>query len=179
MSGGGIGLTLREAAPADARALAALGERGFVAKFGHMYRADDLAGFLAAHHAEAPVAVEIADPAMRVQLAELDGTLAGFCKLVLACGWPEHARGRVAVELKQLYVAPDLLGGGIGAALTAWALAEAAALGADEVQLSVWSGNTDAQRFYARHGFAHVADTEFWVGAQRDEEFLYARMLGW
>jgi len=81
------------------------------------------------------------------------------------------------VELKQLYTAPDKTGSGIGAALMEWAEAQARQFGADEIQLSVWSGNHGAQRFYARHGFAKVADTEFWVGSQRDEEFLFARML--
>jgi diamine N-acetyltransferase len=45
------------------------------------------------------------------------------------------------------------------------------------MQLSVWSGNVDAQRFYARHGFAKVADVTFRVGAQIDHEFLLARRL--
>ncbi len=103
--------------------------------------------------------------------------MAGYCKLVRACGWPEHARGRTTIELKQLYTAAGATGGGIGTALIDWALAEARAEGADEIQLSVWSGNTDAQRFYHRHGFAQVADTYFWVGEQRDEEFLFARMI--
>jgi len=58
-----------------------------------------------------------------------------------------------------------------------WALAEALGFGADEVQLSVWSGNHGAQRFYRRYGFEHVADIEFWVGEQCDEEFLFAKML--
>jgi ribosomal protein S18 acetylase RimI-like enzyme len=54
-----------------------------------------------------------------------------------------------------------------------WAMVEARAYGADAIQLSVWSGNTDAQRFYARYGFVKVADIEFWVGEQCDEEFLF------
>ncbi|MFM5953915.1 MAG: GNAT family N-acetyltransferase, partial [Novosphingobium sp.] len=31
--------------------------------------------------------------------------------------------------------------------------------------------------FYARYGFAKVADITFRVGEQLDEEFLFARML--
>ena len=103
--------------------------------------------------------------------------MVGFCKLVMACGWPEHLRGTRAIELKQLYLEPALLGGGIGKRLMDWALAEARDDGADEMQLSVWSGNDGAQRFYARYGFEKVADIEFWVGNQCDEEFLYARIL--
>ena len=65
-------------------------------------------------------------------------------------GWPEHARGMRAMELKQLYTDPQLTGHGIGAALIDWAMAETKARGADEIQLSVWSGNHGAQKFYAR-----------------------------
>ena len=50
-------------------------------------------------------------------------------------------------------------------------------IGADEMQLSVWSGNHGAQRFYARYGFEKVADVHFWVGAHRDDEFLLSLML--
>jgi ribosomal protein S18 acetylase RimI-like enzyme len=58
-----------------------------------------------------------------------------------------------------------------------WIMDHARARGADEVQLSVWSGNPGAQRFYARYGFSKVADIHFMVGSHRDEEFLFARML--
>ena len=170
-------MILRPALPADAAALAALGRDSFVAKFGDMYRPQDLAAFLAETHAEGVVVREIVKPLVRYRLAERDGALAGYCKLGLACGWPEHARGRHAIELKQLYTAPGATGGGIGSALMDWALDEAHAKGADEVQLSVWSGNTGAQRFYERYGFAKVADIHFWVGEQRDDEFLFARMI--
>lgn len=170
-------LTLRPATPADAPALARLGADSFVAKFGHLYRPEDLAGFLAESHGEATVAGQIADPGMRVMLAERDGRLAGFCKLVMACGWPEHARGQRGIELKQLYTDAAATGQGIGARLMERALEEAARFGADEIQLSVYSENPGAQKFYARYGFVQVADIHFMVGEQRDEEFLFARMV--
>ena len=170
-------MNLRLAAAADAAALADLGARSFVAKFGYMYTPEDLADFLADSHSEAKAAKEIADPSMRVFLAEEKGRLLGFCKLVLACGWPDHARGQSVIELKQLYTDPQTTGRGIGTALMDRALEIAREQAADEVQLSVWSGNEGAQRFYARYGFAKVADIYFMVGEQRDDEFLYARMM--
>lgn len=170
-------MNLRPATPDDAPALSRLGTDSFVVKFGHLYSADNLANFLAGSHSEARVAKEIADPALRVMLAEADGKLLGFCKLVMACGWPDHARGTAVIELKQLYTDPDATGQSIGAALMDWALAEAARFGADEIQLSVYSDNPGAQKFYARYGFEKVADIHFMVGEQRDEEFLFARVL--
>lgn len=170
-------MELRLARPADAATLAELGARSFEAKFGHLYHPEDLAAFLGESHGEAKVTREIADPQMQVMLAVEGERLLGFCKLALACGWPEHARGSRAIELKQLYTDPAATGQGIGARLMDWALGEARRSGADEIQLSVWSGNLGAQKFYERYGFEKVADIHFMVGQQRDEEFLFSRLV--
>lgn len=170
-------MELRLARPADARALADLGARSFEAKFGHLYRPEDLSAFLRESHSEAKVTREIADPQMRVMLATNGERLLGFCKLVMVSGWPEHARGSKAIELKQLYTDPAATGQGIGGGLIDWALDEAHRFSADEIQLSVWSGNHGAQKFYERYGFEKIADIHFMVGRQRDEEFLFARLL--
>jgi ribosomal protein S18 acetylase RimI-like enzyme len=168
----------RDATSDDAADLAALGRDAFCAAFAHLYSEQDLSAFLAASHTPAKVAAEIADPGMRVRLATAhDGELLGYCKLVLACGWPEHARSSNVVELKQLYTAPGATNRGIGAALMDWALSEATAWGAGEMQLSVYSENGRAQRFYARYGFEKLADIHFLVGEQRDEEYLFAKLL--
>lgn len=170
-------LTLRAATTADIPALSALGRDSFVAKFGDMYRPEDLAAFLEEAHSEHAVAAELAHPERRYRLAEIDGALAGYCKLAVPSTLAEFDTAARPIEIKQLYTAPGLTGKGIGAALMAWALAEARAWDADAIQLSVWSGNEDAQRFYARYGFVKVADIQFWVGEQCDEEFLFALRL--
>ncbi len=171
-------MKLRSATPADAAALARLGRDAFCASFAHLYREEDLQAFLAAAHSPEKVAAEIADPAMAIVLAVADeGALLGYCKLVLACGWPEHARAQPVVEIKQFYTQPHATGRGIGAALMDWTLAEAQRQGAKEIQLSVWSENHGGQRFYARYGFIKIADIHFIVGQQRDEEFLFAKLL--
>lgn len=169
-------IATRPATADDTPALARLGRESFVAKFGHLYKPEDLSRFLAEVHSEAAVAGAMADPLCLYRLAE-DHDLTGYCKLWLACGWPDHARGQRPIELKQLYTAPDTIGRGIGTALMDWALAEARARGADEIQLSVWSENLGAQRFYARYGFEKQADIHFAVGDQLDEEFLFSLML--
>lgn len=168
---------LRDALPADAAALARLGREAFTAKFGHLYDPADLSTFLGEVHCEAAVARGIADPQVLYRVAEREGALLAWCRIDLACGWPQHARGQHVVELRQLYTAPGLTGSGLGGALMDWAMQAARDRCADEMQISVWSGNLGAQRFYARYGFARVADIHFMVGRQRDEEYLFARML--
>ena len=168
---------LRPLRSADIPALARLGRESFIAKFGTLYSREDLAVFLESTHSETVVAAEFAAPDKLYRVAEQDGELVGYAKLGLACGWPEHARGKHTIELKQLYTAPEMGGRGLGTALMAWVLAEARERGADEIQLSVWSGNDGAQRFYARYGFEKVADITFRVGQQLDEEFLFSLLL--
>lgn len=165
-------MILRPASSSDAAALATLGRDSFVAAFGHLYAKDNLDAFLAAHKTEAAYAAKLADPGTRAMLAEMDGVLAGFCILTRPSEFASNSDATNPVALQQLYTDPGRTGEGIGARLMDWALAEARALEADAVQLSVWSGNLGAQRFYARYGFARIADIEFLVGSHRDEEFL-------
>lgn len=167
-------MTLRPPTSVDVPALAALGRDSFTAAFGHLYAPEDLAAFLDKVHDEAEVARRIADPARVYALAESGGALAGYCQLVLADQFDHPTDAAFAVTLSQLYCAGGHTGSGVGSALMDWALGEARARGADEVRLSVWAGNYGAQRFYARHGFAKVADIDFWVGNQRDDEILMA-----
>ena len=167
-------LVIRAATAADVPALAALGRDSFVAKFGDMYRPADLAAFLAETHSPDAVTAELAHPQRRYRLAEIDGALAGYCKLAIPSSLAEHGEALRPIEIKQLYTAPGMTGKGIGAALMDWAMEQARAADADAIQLSVWSGNADAQRFYARYGFAKVGDITFRVGEQIDEEFLFA-----
>lgn len=166
-------MTLRLATPADAAAIGQLGRDSFVAAFGHLYRPDDLARFLDQAYALEAVAAEIADPAITHCLAVQEGgALAGFAKLKQPGGYGAHSDAQRPIALGQLYTDPALTGQGIGAELIAWAIGEGRRRGCDAMHLSVWAENHGAQRFYARHGFAKIADIDFWVGSHRDEEFL-------
>jgi ribosomal protein S18 acetylase RimI-like enzyme len=170
-------MILRPALPADAEMLAALGRDSFVAAFGHLYSAEDLGLFLDTHKTPAAYSRYIADSGVRIALAESNGRPAGFCILVERSEFVEHSDAETPVALSQLYCAPGRSGEGIGAALMDWALSEAQTLGADAIQLSVWSGNAGAQRFYARYGFEKIADIHFMVGNHRDDEYLLEKRL--
>jgi len=172
-------MILRDALPQDAEALAELGRASFCATFGHLYDPADLAAFLEEVHAVPAVAAEISDPAIFHQLAVDPATeaLIGYVKLKHPGGYAGYSDAANPITLGQLYTAPGRTGEGIGAALMDWALALARGKGADAVQLSVWSENTRAQRFYQRYGFAKIADIDFYVGNTRDDEFLYELRL--
>lgn len=159
----------RDAERADAAALAELGRDTFVETFGHLYRPDDLALFLASHNA-ADWAAEITDPAYAVRIGEADGRLVAYAKV----GPPKlpFATGAGAIELRQFYVRRPWQGQGLADALMDWALGEARRRGAAEMYLSVFTDNHRARRFYARHGFTEVGPYAFMVGSHADEDIV-------
>ncbi len=171
-------MILRAATFADVPTLSALGRDSFCAAFEDLYRPEDLASFLGEAYSQAKVASEVAAPECIYCLAEDGGKLLGYCKMVMPSNYAEYSSASNPIALGQLYTAAGMTGKGIGAALMEWALDEAKACQADAVQLSVYSENYGAQRFYQRYGFGKIADIGFWVGQQRDAEFLYELRLG-
>src|SRR5690606_2320238 len=98
-------LILRPATEADVPALAALARDSFVAAFGHLYKTEDLSAFLDEWRTEDAYRKALANPAKRVQLAELDGTLAAYALIVLGQSFDERPEPRPErpVFLSQLY----------------------------------------------------------------------------
>lgn len=170
---------LRPATASDAEALAKLGRESFIAAFGHLYRPEDLEGFLEEYRTPAAFNAHLADPPTLIQVAEVDGRLAAYSLIVRghAMDGRPDPQPRKPVYLSQLYCAGDMTGHGLGATLIEWAIAAAREWGADVLQLSVYSENFGAQRFYQRYGFKKIADIDFWVGNHRDDEFLYELSL--
>jgi ribosomal protein S18 acetylase RimI-like enzyme len=170
-------MILRPATEADIPALAQLGSESFVAKFGQLYREEDLNSFLDQVYSESAIAADIADPLRTHCLAAEGEDLLGYCKLGLKSNYADHSDVDNAIDLMQLYTQPGLTGRGIGAALMDWALDEAKARRVEAILLTVFSENFGAQRFYERYGFSKIADIYFMVGTHRDDEFLYELKL--
>lgn len=164
-----MSLDFRDAGPADAEALAALGRRSFTETFGHLYKHEDLAAFLAAHTTEAWQA-QLADRSFAIRLGEADGVPAAYLKLGPA-SLPFKAT-RPFIELRQLYVLEPWQGSGAAHELMRWAMAEAKARGAKDVYLSVFTDNHRARRFYERYGFSFVQTYAFMVGSHADEDHI-------
>lgn len=172
-------ILLRDAVPEDAESLARLGRDSFCHAFEHLYRPQDLQPFLEEVYSVEAVAREIADPGIRHQLTQdaPGAAPSAFIKVKYESPYAEHSSAKNPLCLGQLYTDPARTGEGLGAALMDWCLDLAKQRGCDAVQLSVYSDNPGAQRFYQRYGFKKIADISFWVGEQRDHEFLYELRL--
>lgn len=102
----------------------------------------------------------LADPGMRLVVAERAGHLAGFAQLRVDA---PHAclPGRRGAELDRLYVQEPFTGRGVGRRLLQEAERLAAALGAQAMWLTAYVGNARALAFYPRQGYADAGATVF------------------
>ena len=167
-------ITCRDAVPADAPALVDLARASFTETFGHLYRPDDLAAFLAGHTLER-WATELSDPAYAVRIGEADGRAVAYAKLAPP-SLPVEPQGP-AIELRQFYLLKPFQGQGHADALMAWTIDTARARGAAELFLSVFVDNHRARRFYERYGFERVGVYAFMVGSHADEDDLMRLVL--
>lgn len=165
-------ISIAKANLATATRLAALGRQTFTETFAADNTPEDLAEFLDQAYGPELQLSELQQARYTFLLAEMQGQLVGYAKL-----WRDSPLGTAAgepilgrLEIKQLYVAEDWIGTGLGAALMRRVLEIAQAESCPAIVLGVWERNERAQAFYQRFGFREVGEIEFRLGqdVQRD-----------
>lgn len=170
-----MNIVYRDATVDDAEAIAVFARGSWLNTFGHLpYPAHDLRNYLEAKYGAVHQRAEIADPETRYRLALRDGVLVGYCMMGALHLPVEDERG---VELHRLYVDESVKGGGVSHELMRDCVAWARGKGASAIYLSVWEDNARAQRFYARHGFAHFGEWKFMIGETADRDFIWKLAL--
>lgn len=169
---------LRRAEPADAAALALVAAATFLETYAGEISAEDMVAHCADKCAAALFARWAASPDHLLTIAEHAGSGAplGYAALtppelppnLLTWGGPG------LIELRRIYGLLPAIGGGLGPALIAQAIADARALGKTRLALGVNPRNARARAFYERHGFRIVGEREFRVGAMRFVDPVYA-----
>jgi len=172
-------ISVAKANPATATRLATLGRQTFLETFTDAAPAADIAVFLDQVYGPNIQLAELRDPRYTYLLAEMQGELVGFTKLWRdsALGLPD---GEVAVgrlEIKQLYVAQDWIGTGLGAALMRRCLTLAEAEHAAALVLGVWEHNQRARTFYERFGFKVIGQHEFHIGTDVSTDLIMRKGL--
>jgi len=173
-------VNIRPAVTGDAPALSRVGAATFRDTFEGTNTPEDMARYLADAFTPERQAVEIADPAGTVLLAEHHGEagpeLIGYAHLVSG-PVPAAVRGAAPLELKRLYVTRACQGKGVAQALMDAALEAARARGAQTLWLGVWERNPRAVAFYAKYGFVRVGQHTFVLGGDAQTDWLFARRL--
>lgn len=159
-------IQLRACGAGDAAALALLGQATFLETFAGILDGADILAHCARQHDSALYRDWLADPAMRLWLAEVKPGGAPVGYLVLSPSTLTLAEPRAGdLEIKRVYLLHRFQGQRVGRRLMDAALQHARATGAGRVLLGVYADNHAAQAFYRGCGFAQVGVRTFRIGA--------------
>jgi ribosomal protein S18 acetylase RimI-like enzyme len=172
-------MLVRPALPADAQALASLGERLWRETYTGLIPASNLELHLAQTFGPAQQTAELADPTCTMLLLETDDTLLGYA--LLRAHGPGEGQSLVSfhnpLEVARFYVDSALHGQGAAQALMTALLAQAIQAGHDGLWLQVWEQNPRAIRFYAKAGFLDAGGASYRIGHQVDRDRVLVHTL--
>ena len=170
------GVSLREAIPNDAHALAELAEATFRAAFAAQNTAEDMASHCAANYSEALQGAEIARDDYRTFVMESQGRLIAYAQLRDGSA-PSCVAGDSPIEIQRLYVDAAWHGRGIAPRLMQACLDAARSQGKKTVWLGVWEQNPRAIAFYTKFGFTYVGTHTFVVGRDPQTDLIMQRTV--
>lgn len=170
--------SIRHATLDDAKSLTDLSYTTFWDAFAHHPKnaPDDLAYYMRQAFNIEQITTELSDPKAIFLIAEIDGELAGYAKLILDNTEPGITAEK-PIELNRLYSQQKFLGQGVGQTLMDACFELAEEQGFDTIWLGVWEFNPRAQRFYEKNGFSFVGKHTFVLGTDPQTDLLMQRSL--
>jgi diamine N-acetyltransferase len=119
---------------------------------------------------------ELNDPRAIFVLAEVEGRLAGYAKL-LPEEAPECIHGDAPIEIVRFYVDLPWHGSGLASALMELCLGEVEQRGFKTIYLGVWERNFRAQAFYRKWNFVRAGEHIFQMGADPQTDWWMIRRI--
>ena len=114
---------------------------------------------------------EMENPAARFFFLYYGGKLAGYVKINTENAQTE-LQDPEALEIERIYVRKSFQGKGLGT----WLLERIKSLGREErkkyLWLGVWEENREAIRFYKRHGFVTFGKHPYYIGSDRQMDWM-------
>jgi GNAT superfamily N-acetyltransferase len=169
-------IIIRTATAIDNMLLAEIGAQTFYDSFAAQNTPENMAAYLAGSFSPGIQEQELADPASRFLIAEMDGITVGYARLKTGEA-PAVVPGQKPIEIVRFYARKPWIGRGVGAALMQACLYEAKTAGCDVIWLGVWEENPRAVAFYQKWGFNEVGKAVFQLGDDPQRDLLMARRI--
>ncbi|MFN7118992.1 MAG: GNAT family N-acetyltransferase [Saprospiraceae bacterium] len=99
-----------------------------------------------------------------------------YIKLNYNCYPPDVNDGNW-IEIQRIYVLEKYQGKGLGKVLLQIAETEARQANASHIWLGVWEQNPKAIAFYQKNGFTIIGKHDFWVGNDRQTDFVMQKQI--
>lgn len=119
---------------------------------------------------------EIENPHSYFYIIYYQQKLAGYLKVNILDAQTEQYPGN-NLEIERIYILKDFQKFGLGKQLFNRAVTVAETKGCDQIWLGVWEKNNNAIQFYERLGFSKIDEHAFYMGDERQVDFIMSRPL--
>lgn len=157
--------------PTDLTTLQTLAATTFEHAFAAYNTPEDMQQYMAEAFSTQRIKAELSHPEMVYYFARVGEVLAGYIKLNEFSAQTD-LKDPESLELERIYVTADFQNQGIGKYLLEKSIELAREGGKKFLWLGVWDQNHGAIRFYQRHGFTKFATHDFYLGKDRQTDFL-------
>ena len=168
--------TFRECLLQGLQQLVQLSRGTFTASFEKQNNPDDFRAYMDTAFSEEKIKQELLHPNSIFYFVQQDGDTVGYLKLNVNDAQTEF-RETNGMELERVYLIPQAQGKGIGAKIIAFVLVVAKTRHKHYVWLGVWEKNIRAIRFYERLGFERCGTHPFYIGTDKQTDWLYKKTL--
>jgi ribosomal protein S18 acetylase RimI-like enzyme len=169
-------LSIRTATAADAEMLTELAWRAFYDAYALMNSPENMEAYRRRNFTLQIFSAQFADPRATFLIAEIEGTSAGYVKLLAGNG-PDCVKGDSPVEIVRFYVDRQFHGGGVAHKLMQACLDHAKQSGHQTIYLGVWERNPRAIAFYRKWEFETVGSYMFQMGDEAQNDLWMERRL--
>jgi diamine N-acetyltransferase len=166
----------RNAAVEDAGVLVEFAARIYYQTFASCTTPENMRAYIESAFTLPQFKAELNDPRAIFFLAQVEGHLAGYAKL-LPDEPPKCVHGDAPIELVRFYVDLPWHGSGLASALMELCLAEAKQAGFKTMYLGVWEKNFRAQTFYRKWDFVRVGEHIFQMGDDPQTDWWMTRPI--
>lgn len=168
--------TFRKVTLADLNALQHISIQTFTDAFEHLNNPADFKAYVASAYSLDQLKQEINNPDCEFYFAVYQNDIAGYIKLNFNTAQAEF-QGDSSMEVARVYVSASHQNKQIGKAMLDFAIDIAQQKKLTYVWLGAWEQNTNAIRFYQRHGFVPIGSHAFMVGTDRQTDILLKHVL--
>ena len=162
---------LRQCLTSDLEALRQISVETFTESFAAQNDPTDFQDYLQKAFSFQQLESEFLNPESRFYFLLLNGQLAGYVKLNEGEAQTEHWNLE-AVEIERIYIRSAFQGKGLGSWMIRQLAEQAKASGKRFLWLGVWEENPDAIRFYERHGFTTFGKHPYYIGTDRQMDWM-------
>ncbi len=169
--------SIRHATNHDCAALSLIGAATFLNAFADQIEGKALIKHCQSEHSEATYAAYLAKPRTAAWLIEAAETGAPLGYALNCAPDLPIADSSGDIELKRIYLLPQLYGSGAADTLVEASIAHSRAQEAKRLLLGTYEGNARAKAFYEKHGFISIGTRQFNIGGVLHDDIVMAKSL--